>query len=108
MEKNILEITDEIFESKVINSQGLALVDFWAPWCAPCKAITPILEELSQEYYSQLKIFKVNVDDNQKISTKYNIRGIPTLIFFKDGKNVDTKVGVLSKEELISIIENHL
>lgn len=91
---NLLEINEANFESDVINSEGNVLIDFWAPWCGPCKMQTPILEKLLSDGSVNAKIGKVNVDDNPGIAQKFNIASIPTLILFKDGKEVDRMVGV--------------
>lgn len=91
---------------EVTESNGITLVDFWAPWCGPCKQLSPILDELSKELANKATIAKVNVDDCPDIAAKYNVRGIPTLILFKDGKVVDTKVGSLSKTALTSWVDS--
>ena len=101
-------INDENFENDVVNSSTLTLVDFWAEWCGPCKQIGPILEEISEEKQGKLKVVKLNIDENQETPQKYNVRGIPTLMLFKDGKLVDSKVGSLPKSLLSAWIESHL
>ena len=93
-------ITDSDFDEKINNSQLPILVDFWAEWCGPCKQIGPILEEIGEAKKDKLKIFKLNVDENPEIPQKYNVRGIPTLMLFKEGKLIDTKVGSLPKSAL--------
>jgi thioredoxin 1 len=100
----VLNITDSQFETEVLNSKGLVLVDFWAPWCGPCKQIAPVLDELSVEK-DNIKVVKINVDDNPEVASEFGIRSIPTLILFKDGKKVDTKLGSLSKGAIITWIE---
>jgi len=100
----VLNITDSQFETEVLNSKGLVLVDFWAPWCGPCKQIAPVLDELSVEK-DNVKVVKINVDDNPEVASEFGIRSIPTLILFKDGKKVDTKLGSLSKGAIITWIE---
>jgi thioredoxin 1 len=95
-----LEIKDNEFENNVINSKGVVLVDFWAPWCNPCKVLGPILEDLSKDIGDQVKIMKMNIDDNPHTPTQYAVRGIPTMMLFKDGKHMDTKVGLVSKDVL--------
>ena len=91
---------DENFENDVLNSSMLTLVDFWAEWCGPCKQIGPILEEISDEKKDLINIYKLNVDENPETPQKYGVQGIPTLMFFKDGKLVDTKVGSLPKTSI--------
>ena len=103
-----IDITDKSFEIEVLQSTSLVLVDFWAPWCRPCKIMEPILEELSENYSDKLKVAKINIDNNSLTSKKYNVRSIPTLMLFKIGKNIETKFGVIQKSELISIINRHL
>jgi len=94
------ETTDQTFEVDVINSSKPVLVDFWAEWCGPCKQIAPILDEISEEKGDSLEVVKINIDKNPEIPTKHGIRGIPTLILFKDGKPVSTKVGALPKSAI--------
>ena len=96
---------DKDFERDVLKSSIPTLVDFWAEWCGPCKQIAPILEEISIEKSGFIKIYKLNIDDNPNIPQKYGVRGIPTLMFFKDGKLVDTKVGSLPKTSIIEWID---
>jgi len=97
-----VEITDENFESEVINSDKPVLIDFWAVWCGPCKAIAPIVEELSVEYEGKLKVGKLNVDDNQQTSIKFGVRSIPTLLIFKNGKLADTIIGAVPKSNIVN------
>ena len=101
-------IKDENFENDVLNSTKLTLVDFWAEWCGPCKQIGPILEEIAEEKKDMLKIVKLNIDENPQTPQKYGVRGIPTLMLFKDGKLVDSKVGSMSKSLLSEWIESCL
>ncbi len=108
MAESIVEVTDGNFDEEVVEANNLTVVDFWAPWCAPCKMIAPIIEELSTEYSGKIKFGKLNVDDNQRTAMKYNIRGIPTLLVFKDGDLVDQIVGVKSKEELKKTFDKSL
>lgn len=108
MSQSLKAISDASFDQDVINAPGAVLVDFWAEWCGPCKAIAPILEELAREFSGRLTIGKVNVDENQATPAKYGIRGIPTLILFKDGKVAATKVGAASKSQLSSFLESNL
>ena len=95
-----LEITQEEFETKVKNGQGAALVDFFADWCGPCKILAPVVEKLSQDFAGKAGVYKINTDKAQALATSLGIRGIPTLIFFKDGKEVNRVVGVTSAENL--------
>ena len=108
MSDAILTLTDEEFESRVINSKKPILVDYWAEWCGPCKMIAPILEEVADEMSDKVLIGKLNVDENSQTPPKYGIRGIPTLMLFKDGNVVGTKVGALSKADLIKFIEDNI
>jgi len=108
MSDAILTLTDEEFESKVIKSKKPVLVDYWAEWCGPCKMIAPILEEVADEMSDKILICKLNVDENSQTPPKYGIRGIPTLMLFKDGNVVGTKVGALSKADLIKFIEDNI
>ena len=108
MSDAILTLTDEEFESQVINSKKPILVDYWAEWCGPCKMIAPLLEEVADEMSDKILIGKLNVDENSQTPPKYGIRGIPTLMLFKDGNVVGTKVGALSKADLIKFIEDNI
>ena len=108
MSNTITHLTDETFEEEVLKSNIPVLVDYWAPWCEPCKMIAPILDSLTAEYAGKLKISKVNIDDNQKTPQKYGVRGIPTLMIFKNGNVEATKVGALSRSELTAFIESNL
>ena len=103
----IVNVSDTSFKNDV-ESTGTVLVDFWAPWCGPCKMIAPVLEELDKEIGSNLKIAKVNVDDNPESAGRYGVMSIPTLILFKDGKPVDKVVGFQSKDALKSVVSRHL
>ena len=100
-----IEITDATFEEEVVNADTPVLVDFWADWCAPCKVIAPIVEELAEEYDGQIKFGKVDVDSNPKVATTYGIRGIPTLLIFKAGEPVDQVVGAVPKSVLKKRLE---
>ena len=108
MSNTITHLTDETFEEEVLQSNIPILVDYWAPWCEPCKMIAPILDSLSAEYAGKLKISKLNIDDNQKTPQKYSVRGIPTLMIFKNGNVEATKVGALSKSQLTAFIDSIL
>ena len=103
-----LELTDKNFQEKVKNSDQVVLVDFWAEWCGPCKAIGPIVEELSKDYEDKAVIGKVNVDENPGISQEFGIRNIPTILFFKNGEVVDKQVGAVSKSALEQKLQSHL
>ncbi len=99
-------VTDADFESSVLNAEGPVLVDYWAEWCGPCKMISPVLEELSTEMGDKLKITKLNIDENPNTPSKFGVRGIPTLMLFKDGQVVGTKVGALAKSQLQQWVES--
>ena len=104
----IKQVTDATFETEVLNAGSPVLVDFWAEWCGPCKMIAPILDEVATSYDGKLQVAKMNVDDNREVPAKFGIRGIPTLMLFKDGQLAATKVGALSKAQLTAFIEPHL
>jgi thioredoxin 1 len=106
MSDNIVQISDSSFESDVLKAEGPVLVDFWAEWCGPCKMIAPVLEELADEYNGKLRIAKLNIDNNPETAPKYGVRGIPTLILFKNGQAEGTKVGALSKSQLAAFIDS--
>jgi thioredoxin 1 len=100
--------TDDNFESEVIKSDKPVLIDFWAPWCGPCKAIGPIVEEIAGQYKDTVKVMKLNVDDSQKTAVTFGVRSIPTLIIFKGGKVADTLIGLVPKEKLEAFIKKQL
>ena len=104
---SIEAVSDESFEAAVLKEKKLTVVDFWAPWCGPCKAIAPILDEIAAEF-DQVKCVKINVDEHKQVAGQYGVRGIPTLLFFSDGQLVETKVGLMNKEELIQLINTLL
>mgnify|MGYP001594234317 CR=1 FL=1 len=108
MSDKIKVITDDSFESDVINSSQAVLVDFWAPWCGPCKALAPVLNEIAEEYDTKVVIAKINVDENDQSPQKYGVRGIPTMLLFKDGEVAATKMGALSKAELSAFIDSNI
>ena len=108
MSEHMIHVTDDSFDGDVLKSDKPVLVDYWAEWCGPCKMIAPILEEVSSEYAARLKIAKLDVDHNQATSMKYGIRGIPTLMLFKEGNIVATHVGALTKSQLTAFIDSNV
>lgn len=104
----ISHVSDDSFDADVLAASGAVLVDYWAEWCGPCKMIAPILDEVAKEYVGKLKVAKLNIDQNEGTPPKYGIRGIPTLMIFKDGNVVATKVGALSKSQLTAFIDSHI
>lgn len=108
MSETIKYISDASFDADVTHASTPVLVDYWAEWCGPCKMIAPILEEVSKDYAGKLQIAKMNVDENRDIPAKFGIRGIPTLMLFKNGAVVATKVGALSKSQLTAFLDSHL
>lgn len=108
MSEHIHYVTDDTFEADVLQSKQPVLVDYWAEWCAPCKMISPLLDQIAAEYAGKLKVAKVNIDDNQAIPAQFGIRGIPTLMLFKDGNVEATQVGALSKSQLAAFIDSNL
>jgi len=104
----IKNTTDASFDSDVLQAGQPVLVDYWAEWCGPCKMIAPILDEVSKDYDGRLKVAKMNVDENRDVPAKFGIRGIPTLMLFKDGQLAATKVGALSKAQLTAFLDGHL
>ena len=104
----IKHVSDASFEGDVLKSSTPVLVDYWAEWCGPCKMIAPILDDIASEYAGRLKVAKLNIDDNQKTPANYGIRGIPTLMLFKNGNIEASKVGALSKSQLVAFIDSHL
>ena len=108
MAENILHTSDEGFDTDVLQSEKPVLVDYWAEWCGPCKMIAPILEEVASEYGEKIKVCKMNIDENQETPPRYGIRGIPTLILFKNGEVEATKVGALSETQLQSFLDDNI
>jgi thioredoxin 1 len=104
----IHHVTDQSFEPEVLKADTPVLVDYWAEWCGPCKAIAPLLDEVAKEYHGRVKVTKVNIDDNQEVPRKYNIRGIPTLMLFKNGNLEAMKVGAMSKSQLTAFLDSHI
>ncbi len=104
----IIEVSDANFDSEVVNSDVPVLVDFWAPWCGPCRAIAPMVEEISASYAGKIKVGKMNVDENQSTTMKFGIRSIPTLIMFKGGEAVDQIIGAVPKSEIEQVVEKSL
>ena len=105
---SIINATDASFDTDVVNSDGLVLVDFWAAWCGPCKAIAPVLEELAEDYQGRVKIVKVDVDANPQSAARFGIRSIPTLFVFQNGERVEPVVGGRPKSELAALLDKHL
>jgi thioredoxin 1 len=100
--------TDKDFKTQVLENSGVVMVDFWAPWCGPCRAVSPVIDEVAEEYKGKIKVGKVNVDDNTEVPGQYGIMSLPSIVFFKDGKPVKTMVGVQGKENYKQEIESLL
>lgn len=108
MGAKIVHISDSSFDKDVLSADKPVLVDYWAEWCGPCKSIAPILDEVAKEYQGRLKIAKINVDENQQVPAKFGIRGIPTLMLFKNGNLEATRVGALSKSQLTAFLDSNI
>lgn len=108
MSDAVLHVTDSDFNETVLNAEGPVLVDYWAEWCGPCKMIAPVLDEIATEYAGKLKVVKLNIDDNPETPQHYGVRGIPTLMLFKDGEVEATKVGALTKSQLAAFIDGNI
>ncbi|MBK1631436.1 thioredoxin [Thiohalocapsa halophila] len=108
MTDRILQVTDDTFEEEVLNSPEPVLVDYWANWCAPCKMIAPLLEEIAEEYAGKIKVAKLDIDQNRAVTERFKVRGIPTLMLFKGGEPEATKVGAVSKSQLTVFIDSNL
>ena len=108
MSDQIVHVTDESFETDVLKSNEPVLVDYWADWCGPCKMIAPVLDEIAEEYQGRVKVAKLNIDENPTTPPRYGIRGIPTLMLFKNGEVEATKVGAVSKSQLTAFIDSNL
>jgi thioredoxin 1 len=108
MSEHIVHITDGSFADDVLQSATPVLLDFWAEWCGPCKMIAPILDDIAKEYAGKLKVAKINIDENQQTPAQFGVRGIPTLMLFKGGSVEATKVGALSKSQLVAFLDGHL
>jgi thioredoxin 1 len=108
MSEHIVHVTDGSFANDVLQSATPVLLDFWAEWCGPCKMIAPILDDIAKEYVGKLKVTKINIDENQQTPAQFGVRGIPTLMLFKNGAVEATKVGALSKSQLVAFLDGHL
>ncbi len=104
----VIHVTDHDFDEQVIKGKGLILVDFWAEWCGPCRIVAPVLEELAVEYEGQITVTKLNVDENRRTAARFGIRSIPTIMFFKDGSQVEQIIGALPKSAIKAKVQQHL
>ncbi len=103
-----MHLTDDMYESEVVKSELPVLIDFWATWCGPCRAIAPIVEQLADEYEGKLKVFKLDVDNNQKTAMNFGIRSIPTVVIIKNGEEVDRILGAVPKQQIVDRLKNHI
>ena len=108
MSDNIIHVSDDSFEQEVLQSEMPVLIDYWAEWCGPCKMIAPVLDEVASEYADKIRVAKLNIDENPATPPKYGIRGIPTLMLFKNGEVEATKVGAVSKAQLTAFLDEHI
>lgn len=108
MAENVAEVTDDSFKAEVLESSLPVLVDFWAPWCGPCRMVAPVVSEIADQYDGKVKVVKLNTDDNPGVASQYGIRSIPTLMIFKGGQRVDMVVGAVPKTTLAQTVEKHL
>jgi thioredoxin 1 len=106
--ENVIHLSEGTFDTEVLKSSQPALVDFWAPWCGPCRAIAPVLDELAEEYKGKVKVAKINVDENRKLAGDHGIQSIPTMLLFKDGKVVDKLIGLVPKDRLKALMDKVL
>lgn len=104
----VQEINDNNFESEVINSENISIVDFWAPWCGPCRKMSAVIDEVATEFQGKINVFKINTDDNLKSAKEYSISGLPSILIFKDGKPIERLVGLMPKDTLSNNIKKHL
>ena len=108
MSDGLINLTDSDFETQVLKAANPTLVDFWAEWCAPCRALTPVVEEIASEFEGRLQVAKMNIDDHPQVPSQYAVRAIPTLLLFKEGQVVDQVVGLVSKAKLQELVNKHL
>lgn len=108
MPKNIIDLNDDGFENEVKNASGTVLADFWAPWCAPCSVVAPVVEKIAEEFSGKLKVCKLNIDDNHKVASQFGVMSIPTLIIFKGGEEVDRITGAVGEAELMRRIKEKI
>lgn len=105
---NAIDITDATFENEVLKSESITVVDFWAPWCGPCRKMGPVLDEIAEDFGGKIKVAKINTDENLKIAKEYQISGLPSIVIFKNGEAKETLVGLMPKSAIVSNIEKHL